>query len=66
MRIEVELDEVQAAMLEMWRGAQPVQMESAEAVLALMVAGMLMVDGAFTRSGRTGAFWTGSNRQTHD
>ena len=66
MRIEVELDEVQANMLEMWRGAQPVRMDSAEAVLALVVAVMLMVDGAFTCNGRTGALWTGSNGQAHD
>ena len=61
MRIELELDETQAAMLELWRGAQPVRMNPAEAALALMVAGMLMVDGAFTRSGRTGPLWTGSD-----
>jgi len=66
MRIEVELDEVQAAMLEMWRSVQPVQMEPAEAALALMVAGLLMVDGEFTRNGHTGALWTGSNNQAHD
>jgi len=42
-------------MLELWRGAQPMQMNPAEAAPALMVAGILMVDGAFTRNGRTGA-----------
>ena len=61
MRIEVELDEVQSAMLHMWRNAQPVAMDQTEAVVALMIAGLLMVDGAFTRDGRTGALWTGSD-----
>lgn len=58
--ISLTLNDTQAAMLATWRAAQPMELSEAEAAKALMVAGLLLVHGDFTRDGSVGALWTGA------
>ena len=59
--ITINLNDTQLAMLEAWRSVQPVELNEADAAKALMIAGLLMVDGAFKRDGKVGALWTGAD-----
>jgi hypothetical protein len=50
-------------MLDLWISVQPVDFGRSEMVRALMMAGMLLVDGEHTRTGQTGPLWTGRDRE---
>jgi hypothetical protein len=61
MKIEITLSDVQIEMLDTWIAAQPADLDRSEAVLHLMVAGLLLVHSDHTNTGEVGALWTGKD-----